>query len=83
MQHNKKTVPGQAERHNLLIDVLSNLDDLLAEAPSRGCVLDDVYDAIVAAWTAAQALIGRAAILPENPPLDSKGLRLEMLYPVV
>ncbi len=83
MQYNKKTVPGQAKRHNLLAHVFPDLDDLLTQAPSRGCVLDDVYDAIVAAWTAAQAVRGRAATLPENPPFDSKGLRVEMLYPVV
>ena len=83
MQYNKKTVPGQAKRHNLLAHVFPDLDDLLTQAPSRGCVLDDVYDAIVAAMTAAQAVIGNSATLPENPPLDSKGLRAEMLYPVV
>lgn len=81
MQHNKKSVPGQAERHNLLVGVLSNLDDLLAQAPSGGYVMDDAYDAIVAAWTAAQAVIGKGATLPEKPPLDAKGLRVEMLYP--
>jgi len=83
MQDNKKTVPGQTERHNLLVDVLPNIDDLLAQAPSRGYVMDDAYDAIAAVWTAAQAVMDRAATLPEKPPFDSKGLRVEMLYPVV
>ncbi len=83
MRHNKKTVPGQAQRHNLLVDVLPNMDDLLARAPSRGYLMDDAYDAVAAAWTAAQAVMGRAATLPEKPPFDSKGLRVEMLYPVV
>lgn len=82
MQHNKKTVPGQAERHNLLIDVLPNLDELLAKAPSRGYVMDDAYDAVAAGWTAAQAVIGKGATLPEEPPVDARGLRVEMVYPV-
>ena len=44
--------------------------------------MDDALDAIVAAWTAGQAVIGKAKTLPGKPPLDSKGLKMEMLYPV-
>ena len=43
--------------------------------------MDDALDAIVAAWTAGQAVLGKARTLPENPSLDSKGLRMEIVYP--
>ncbi len=77
----KKTVPGQAHRHNLLQRIFTDIDSILALAPISGCTMDDALDAIVAAWTAGQAVIGRAKTLPEKPPLDSKGLKMEMLYP--
>lgn len=44
--------------------------------------MDDAFDALVAAWTAGQAVIGKAKTLPEKPQLDSKSLKMEMLYPV-
>jgi predicted RNase H-like nuclease len=79
---NKKTVQGQAQRHNLLQKIFTDIDSILAQAPISGCAMDDVLDAIVAARTAGQAVIGKAKTLPEKPPLDSKGLKMEMLYPV-
>jgi predicted RNase H-like nuclease len=79
---NKKTVPGQAQRHNLLQKIFTDIDSILAQAPIPGCAMDDVLDAVVAAWTAGQAVIGKAKTLPEKPPLDSKRLKMEMLYPV-
>jgi len=82
MQKNKKTVPGQAERRRLLQKVFPNLDDVLASAPVRGYVLDDAYDAAVAAWTAGQEVVVKAASLPKDPPLDDRGLRMEMVYPL-
>jgi predicted RNase H-like nuclease len=78
---NKKTVPGQAQRHNLLQRNFTDIDSILVRAPVFGCTMDDALDAIVAAWTAGQAIIGKAKTLPEKPPLDSKGLKMEMLYP--
>jgi predicted RNase H-like nuclease len=41
--------------------------------------MDDVLDAFVAAWTAGQAVFGKVITLPENPPRDTKGLRMEMV----
>jgi predicted RNase H-like nuclease len=82
IQQNKKTVPGQAQRHRLLQGIFSDMEGVLAEAPPHGYAMDDALDALVAAWTAGQAVIGKAKTLPENPPLDSKGLKMEMLYPV-
>jgi predicted RNase H-like nuclease len=40
--------------------------------------LDDVLDALAAMWTAERVLAGTAVRLPENPPVDDVGLRMEM-----
>ena len=82
IEPNKKTIVGQAQRHNLLRRIFTDIDSILVCAPISGCAMDDALDAIVAAWTAGQAVIGKAKTLPEKPQLDSKGLRMEMLYPV-
>ena len=79
---NKKTVPGQARRHKLLQEIFSGLDSILAQAPARGYMMDDALDALVAAWTAGQTVLGKARTLPEKPELDGKGLRMEILCPV-
>ncbi len=79
---NKKTVPGQAQRHNLLQKIFTDIDGILVQAPISGYAMDDALDAIVAAWAAGQAVIGRAKTMPETPQLDNKGLKMEMLYPV-
>ncbi len=82
MQQNKKTVPGQARRHKLLQEIFTDMDGILAQTPLYGYVMDDALDALVAAWTAGQTVIGKAGTLPQNPEFDSKGLRMEILCPV-
>jgi len=82
MPHNKKAVPGQAQRHKLLEGVLADMDSVLAQAPPRGYVMDDALDALAAAWTAGRTVLGKAKTLPERPELDSKGLRMEIVYSV-
>lgn len=82
IESSKKTVPGQAQRHNFLQRIFTDIDSILVRAPISGYAMDDALDAIVAAWTAGQAVIGKAKTLPEKPQLDSKGLKMEMLYPV-
>ncbi len=36
---------------------------------------------LVAVWTAAQVLKHYIRTLPEKPEVDSKGLRMEIVYP--
>ncbi len=82
MQHNKKTLAGRNERMKLLAPIFSDLEQLVAEARQpKEAAPDDILDAVAAAWTAGQAVIGKAQTLPQNPELDSKGLRMEILYP--
>ena len=40
---------------------------------------DDFLDACACAWTAARILRGEAIRFPETPPLDARGLRMEIL----
>jgi len=85
----KKTRPvGEAGRARLLsrefrTDVLSTFQDFrseLAQNERRGVALNDFLDACAAAWTAARFARGEAKTLPENPPLDSRGLRMQIVY---
>ena len=82
VEHNKKTPPGQLHRYRVLKEVFTCLDDVIGVAPARGCAMDDVLDAFVAAWTAGQAVLGKVITLPENPPRDTKRLRMEMVCPM-
>ena len=81
VEQNKKTVPGQAHRHKLLQRIFMDMDDILSKSPTDGFAMDDAFDALATAWMAGQVVIGNVKTLPENPELDSKGLRMEILYP--
>lgn len=81
VEQNKKTVPGQAHRHKLLQQIFPNMDDILSTLPAVGFAMDDAFDALIAAWTAGQAVMGKTRTLPDKPEIDSKGLRMEILCP--
>jgi len=42
--------------------------------------LDDIIDAHIAAWSAERIQLGTALQLPPNPPVDAKGLCMEILH---
>ena len=78
LPHAKHKPDGLAERLRLLHGIYGpGLGDLAAPA---GAALDDLYDACVLAWTAARLASGTAVHLPEEPQLDSRGLRMEIVY---
>jgi predicted RNase H-like nuclease len=82
MQRKKTTVAGRNERVVLLSVIFSDLYHVVAECHQPKKVqVDDILDALAAAWTAGQAVIGKAKTLPDNPESDSKGLKMEILYP--
>ncbi|UCC22941.1 MAG: DUF429 domain-containing protein [Planctomycetota bacterium] len=81
IQQYKKTVPGQACRYGLLFKIFTELDGVLAESPASGFGMDDALDALVAAWTAGLVVGGRGRTLPDEPELDGKGLRMEIVCP--
>ena len=51
-----------------------------ATFPRTQVASDDVLDAYVLARTAYRIASGQARCLPDAPPLDSRGLRMEIWY---
>jgi predicted RNase H-like nuclease len=81
-RHSKKRLVGRQERMKLLARVFSNVEDVVVRARRLdGVVPDDILDAMVAAWTAREAFLGRVTTLPPEPELDGKGLKMEILCP--
>ncbi len=81
-KYSKKSVAGRNERIALLSLIFSDLEQFVSRARQPKKVApDDILDALAAAWTAGQAVIGNARTLPENPEFDSTGLRMEILFP--
>jgi predicted RNase H-like nuclease len=82
---NKKTPEGQQGRWDLLRNwkVLADLPSQPQPLPwpKRMCELNDYVDAVVAAWTAVCILRGTATCIPSDPPVDPRGLRMEMWVP--
>ena len=74
----KKTEEGQVERTQLLEAAGLGAGSLLDRCRDFGARADDVLDAAVAAWTAHRRRIGLAFCLPVDPPVDARGLRMEM-----
>ena len=84
MQHNKKRLIGRNERIKLLAPIFPGVQELIAEARRpRQVAPDDILDALVAAWTAGRVVVGRGKTLPEDPKIDRKGLKMEILYPSI
>ena len=84
LQHNKKTPEGREERVRILEGVFRGV----RQAFARDCLafkrtevaMDDVLDAYVLAWTALRISTGQANRVPGDPPVDRKGLRMEVWY---
>jgi len=72
----------QPKRHRLLQEVVADMEGVFAQVPAHGYSKDDALDALTAAWTAGQAVIGKTTTLPEKPEIDGKGLRMEILCPI-
>jgi predicted RNase H-like nuclease len=48
--------------------------------PVRDVGHDDILDAFAALWSAERILTGEAQTLPQRPPVDPRGLRMEIVY---
>jgi predicted RNase H-like nuclease len=82
MQYAKRKLLGRKERMELLSGIFPNLEGVIARALNpKKVALDDILDALVAAWTASRAVVGNAKTLPERIVVDGKGLRMETLRP--
>jgi predicted RNase H-like nuclease len=80
MHHNKKSTEGKAERLRALQDHFSDIARALGVFPRSRVASDDVLDAYAAAWTALRIAENAARRIPPRPPIDAKGLRMEMWY---
>jgi predicted RNase H-like nuclease len=84
MQHKKSRLSGRNQRMQLLSHTFPGLEEIVALARKpREMAPDDILDAFVAVWTAAQTICGKTITLPENPACDSTGLRMEILCPAL
>jgi predicted RNase H-like nuclease len=80
MRHKKKSTEGKAERLGALQDHFSGIERALGAFPRSQVASDDVLDAYAAAWTALRIAENAARRIPPRPPIDAKGLRMEMWY---
>lgn len=72
--------PGLALRRGLLRAVGIETSEMvgLADLPIGGVGPDDILDAAACAWTARRLLAGVAQCFPVRPPIDARGLRMEI-----
>ncbi len=80
MRHNKRLTEGKAERLGALQGRFSGIERALGVFPRFQVGSDDVLDAYAAAWTAQRIADNAAKRIPSRPPIDAKGLRMEMWY---
>ncbi|HEY5609947.1 MAG TPA: DUF429 domain-containing protein [Thermoanaerobaculia bacterium] len=82
LQHYKKAPDGKCERLALIqAHFGENAFDIVRLRYRKGVASDDdIADAFAALWTAERIATGRAQTLPAEPPVDSAGLRMEIVY---
>lgn len=80
LTHGKKTAEGRAERLALLARHGVSNDVLDPHPyPRTRCAPDDVLDAAMCAVTALRILRRQAESLPEDPPVDARGLPMRIV----
>jgi predicted RNase H-like nuclease len=82
MQYSKKMIAGFIERRDLIQRTMNVSVPGLPEIRSwaRPAQPDDLLDAIAVAWTAHRIMLSRAKRLPEVPPVNYAGMRMEIVY---
>jgi predicted RNase H-like nuclease len=85
LRHNKKTTEGRRERVRLLRRIFASAFQdpvrLRREHGAANVAFDDVVDAYVLAHVADRIPRASGARLPaSDPPLDARGLRMEIWY---
>jgi predicted RNase H-like nuclease len=76
----KRQPTGRADRLRLLRRANISVSKAMLDKRPRGCGIDDLLDAIVLTRTAERHLRGDAICLPEMPPRDARGLKMEIWY---
>ena len=82
MRHYKKTEAGERERRILVERHFGDgaLEVVRRQLAPKRAPADDVLDAFAALWTAERIARGVARTLPDEPLLDARGLRMEIVY---
>jgi predicted RNase H-like nuclease len=88
IQHRKKTVAGREERLRVLENIPSLLfhgirtafEQVLHAYKRTDVAPDDILDAYVLVWTALRIWQAQARRVPQVPPCDTRGLRMEIWY---
>ena len=71
--------PGLELRRGLLLDAGFPLSGLpLANYKNSDAAADDLLDACAACWSARRILNGSSLRFPDEPPIDERGLRMEI-----
>ena len=76
----KRKPDGRIDRLRLLRRAGLKVPDTMLTTRLKGCGIDDLLDAIVLTRTAERHLRGAARSLPEKPPRDARGLKMEIWY---
>lgn len=81
MRQGKKKRAGLEEREGLLVNEgFGGLIEQTKPIPHKRVAPDDVLDACAACWSAGRILKKEVVCIPNSPPIDSRGLRMEMWY---
>jgi predicted RNase H-like nuclease len=79
-ERGKKSAAGRAERVRRLRGAgFADPISLIATGRGHGARPDDVLDALAAAWAARRIWEGAARVVPATPPVDARGLRMEIV----
>jgi predicted RNase H-like nuclease len=78
----KRTSEGLATRRALVEAHFGRaaFEQARSVAPRRQLADDDIVDAFAALWTAHRISEGTATTLPDEPPRDARGLRMEIVF---
>jgi predicted RNase H-like nuclease len=78
----KRSLRGREQRRRLVDRHFgpSAYDAVRARFPARNVAHDDILDAFATLWSAERILRGEGRSLPESPPTDEYGLRMEIVY---
>ncbi|MCX7816399.1 MAG: DUF429 domain-containing protein [Syntrophales bacterium] len=80
MKFSKRVAQGQQEREHLIRTFYGvRFDHVKEQLGAKGFKCDDLLDAFAALWSARRIVNGKAIILPEYPPVDPMGLRMEIV----
>jgi predicted RNase H-like nuclease len=80
MAHRKKSPSGRTERESLVKPLYGAAYTAAQSSLPRGQYgNDDLLDAFAALWTGERLVAGKELVIPVKPPVDSCGLRMEMV----